>query len=284
VLITGASAGIGAEVARQSARRGFQLVLTARRADRLEELAGELRANGGDVLVVAADLADPATPARLVDETVGRFGGLDVLVNNAGFGLPNLFEDSDPDDVRRQLEVNLVAPLLLARHALPSLVERGGVIVNVGSAITCVPNPALGAYGTTKAGLAYWTAALRRELSSKGVSVCLVEPGPVGTEFFHAITRLTTHTGYHPMLDAPAPWMSAQVEEVAARIVDLFERPKRRLSVPRRIVWPFRIAGGLFQLFPALGDLAVASIVSHYDSKRTPPRTDRSLSDVAKAE
>ena len=92
--------------------------------------------------VVAASLDDPATPERLVSETVARFGRLDVLVNNAGFGLPTLFADANPDDVRRQLEVNLVAPLMLARHALPQLLARRGVIINIGSAITCVANSA----------------------------------------------------------------------------------------------------------------------------------------------
>src|SRR4029079_5689920 len=107
---------------------------------------------------------------------------------------------------------------------------------------------ALGSYGATKAVLAYWTSARRREIGHKGVSVCLVEPGPVKTEFFEALTGLTPQPGqYHPMLDAPFPWMTGRVEQVARRIVRLIERPKRRLSVVRRAVWPWRLLGGLFQ-------------------------------------
>jgi short-subunit dehydrogenase len=278
VLVTGASAGIGAAVARELARQGYAIALTARRADRLERLAGELRASGVDVLVLPADLDDPATPDRVIGGTVAHFGGLDVLINNAGFGLPTLFSEADPSEIRRQLEVNFVAPLMLARRALPHLVERKGTIINVGSAITSVPNSALGAYGATKAGLAYWNDALRRELRHKGVSVCLVEPGPVQTEFFAALSALAPPDGsYNPLLDAPMPWMSARVDDVARRIVRLIERPKRRLSVLRRVVWPFRLVGGLFRLWPALGDLALSSISRHFDKKGDLSRSTRSL-------
>src|SRR5262245_42389147 len=148
VIVTGASAGIGASVARELARHGHDLVLTARRGDRLESLADELRSAASasgrpiEVRVIAAALDDPATPERVVAEAVAHFGGLDVLINNAGFGLPTLFADADPDDLRRQLEVNLVAPLLMTRYALPHLIARRGTVINVGSAITSVANSA----------------------------------------------------------------------------------------------------------------------------------------------
>ena len=133
---------------------------------------------GLEVLTIAADLADPATPGRLVAETLARFGGLDVLINNAGLGLPTLFADAEPEHLARQLAVNFTAPLMLTRLCLPSLIERRGMIINIGSAITCVPNSALGAYGATKAGLAYWNDALRRELYSKGVTRLPGRAGP----------------------------------------------------------------------------------------------------------
>jgi short-subunit dehydrogenase len=266
VLITGASAGIGLAVAREAARRGYHLAVTARRADRLDRLAGELESLGVEVFAVAAALDDPDAPERIIAEVLARFGRLDVLINNAGFGLPTLFATSEPDEIHRQVEVNFSAPLLLARHALPALTASRGVIINVGSAITCIPNSGLGAYGATKAGLAWWSYALRREVLHQGVQVCLVEPGPVKTEFFDAFTRLGPEPGvYHPMLDAPAPWMSAPVDDVACRIVRLIERPRRRLSVRRRFVWPWRLLGLLFQLWPWLGDLAVSTLVRFYD-------------------
>lgn len=282
VLVTGASAGIGAALAREIARRGHDLVITARRGDRLEQLADELRPLGIDVLTVAADLAEPATAERLLTETQARFGGLDVLINNAGFGLPTLFADGDPDDLRRQIEINFVAPLMLTREMLPLLLERRGTIINIGSAITAVANSGLGAYGATKAGLAYWNDALRRELRHKGVKVCLVEPGPVKTEFFAALSKLAPPGGeYNPLLDAPMPWMSARVDDVAYRIARLIERPRRRLSVLRRVVWPFRLMGGLFQLCPPLGDLALSSMTRHFDRLGDLARSSRTLDEAS---
>lgn len=263
VLITGASSGLGAEMARTAARKGHHLVLTARRAGRLEALAAEIEASadGVGILTVPAALEDPEAPRRIVAAALARFGRLDVLINNAGIGLPTLFTDAAPDDLRRQLEVNLVGPLMLAREALPALLATRGTIINVGSAITCVPNPALGAYGATKAGLAYWNDALRRELWDRGVSICLVEPGPVKTEFFDTLKGLADRPdGYHPMLDAPFPWMTARPEVVSRRIIGLIERPRRRTSVLRRIVWPWRWLGYALGLVPALADRAVASV------------------------
>ena len=286
VLITGASSGIGESMARLAAAKGYRLALTARRADRLDRFAAEFEATGSEVFVIPAALEDPDAPERIIAAVLARFGRLDVLINNAGFGLPTLFANAEPVAIRRQVEVNLAAPMLLARHALPALIERRGVIINVGSAITCIPNSGLGAYGATKAGLAYWSLALRRELKHQGVQVCLVEPGPVRTEFFDAVTRLGPEPGrYHPMLDAPSWLMSIPAAAAAARIVALIERPRRLLSVPRRFVWPWRLIGGFFQLWPSLADLVVSTIVHIYDG-RSPRTVDpaRGESHAAKAE
>lgn len=264
-LITGASAGLGATLAREVVRRrkASALVLVARRADRLEALAEELKRDDPklDVLTIAADLAEPEASARVAREAVERFGGVDVLVNNAGLGLPTLFADAPIEDVKQQIAVNFTAPLLLTRALLPSLVERRGMILNIGSAITCVANSALGAYGATKAGLAYWNDALRRELRGQGVTVCLIEPGPIATEFSKAMRGLVIMGGKaHPVVETPSAWMTADVEDVARRIADLLDRPKRRLSVRRRLVWPFRLMGALAWMFPALGDWMVTRV------------------------
>lgn len=265
ILITGASAGLGAAMAREIARRGLAkaLVLVARRADRLHALAGELErsAPGLETLAIAADLAEPDACARVAREALERFGGVDVLINNAGLGLPTLFSDAPPDDLERQLAVNLRAPILLTRHLADSLIARRGMIINIGSAITCVANSALGAYGATKAGIAYWNGALRRELRSLGVTVCLVEPGPISTEFSQALQgRVAEGDKAHSVTQTPAAWMTADVEDVAGRVVNLLDRPKRRLSVRRRLVWPFRILGALAWMFPALGDWVVTRV------------------------
>ena len=257
VLLTGASSGIGAALARELARRGHRLALTARRADRLEALADECRGLGAGAIALPADLADTSAPAGLIADVVSKLGGIDVLINNAGYGLASQFCDAHPDDLVRQLDVNLVSPILLARYALPHLVERKGTIINVGSSLSVVAVPIYGVYGTTKAALAYWNDALRREVGRSGVKVCLVEPGPVRTEFFDAVDGLRT--------GEPGPWerrppgfVSAKADDVARRVARLIDRPRRRISVLRRVVWPLRILGGLFRAWPVLGDLALA--------------------------
>ena len=275
VLITGASAGLGAALAQELVRqkKAGALVLTARRGDRLDELSRELSSTepGLEILTVAGDIADPEFAARLTDETLRRFGGLDVLINNAGLGLPTLFGDAEPALIATQLTVNLTAPLLLTRLCLPSLVERKGMIINIGSAITCVASSALGAYGATKAGLAYWNDALRRELATRGVKVCLVEPGPFKTEFMAAVeSRVAAGEQTHPILDNAAPWMSASVELVARRVVTLLDHPRRRLSIPKRFVWPFRFVGLLVRLCPPLGDRLVIALQRQDGHARNP--------------
>jgi short-subunit dehydrogenase len=274
VLVTGASAGLGAAIARELVRRRLasRIALAARRQDRLDAAATELRDldHALNVLTIQADLADPDAPAHVVAQAIERFGGLDLLINNAGLGLPTLFADADPQLLQRQIAVNFTAPLLLARAAIPSLISRRGMIINIGSAITCVANSALGAYGATKAGLAYWNDALRRELQSLGVTVCLVEPGPIRTEFSQAFAGLARGgERAHSVVDSPAPWMTADVDDVVRRIVSLLERPRRRLSVRRRMVWTFRVLGAIFRLWPALGDMVVTKVyrVDHSSSQ-----------------
>ena len=275
VLISGASGGLGAAVALRAARLGHRLALTARRADRLEEAAAGARDLGAaEVLTVPADLADPESAERLVAEIVGHFGGLDVLINNAGIGLPDLFASADPDAIRRQIEVNLAAPILLTRLALPHLIRSRGMVINVGSAITSLATPALGVYGATKAGLAYWNDALRRELRHRGLRVCLVEPGPVATDFFRAAGAMKgpheSSAGrdyswwtYNSMLDPPPWFVTADADAVGKRIVRLIEHPRRRLSVPGGVVWTWRAIGWLPRIVPWLGDAVISALARH---------------------
>ena len=275
ILITGASAGLGAAIARALAPAGHSLILVARGEDRLAAVADEVRALGGTPFVLADDLADPSAPGRIVSAVAEEFGGLDALINNAGIGLPRYFSECDAEALHEQALVNFVAPLVLTRLAIPHLVASGGAVVNVGSAIAAVANPILGAYGATKAGLAYWNDALRRELRDQGVSVSLVDLGPVATGFFEAVRRRVdpdapaSPLGVDPAPDAlynakrarPPMFMTTDVDVAARQIAGLLERPRRRLRLPRRVVWPFRIFGALLEAVPALTDLAVSAMI-----------------------
>jgi short-subunit dehydrogenase len=207
------------------------------------------------------------------------FGSLDVLINNAGMGLTDYFGRCDPADLRRQIDVNLTAPLLTARAALVPLARSRGVVINIGSAITTVANPVFGAYGATKAALSYWSDALRRELRHHGVRVCHVDLGPVETGFFDAVRSLDggpEALGIHPppdrlynaVRDRPPRIMTLRVEHAARRVARLVDHPRRRLALPRRVVWPMRLVSAVFALAPGLGDLAVASMIRRVDRER----------------
>jgi short-subunit dehydrogenase len=300
VLITGASSGIGAAVARELAGPRFRMALVARRAERLAALVEQVRGGGGEALAIAADLIDPDAPRRILDATIRRFGRLDVLINNAGMGLPQPFERTDPVELGHQIRINLEAPIILTRRALPFLIERRGSIINVGSSITSAAVPIFGVYGATKAGLAYWNDALRRELRQHGVSVSLVEPGPVATEFFQAVAALgesrprpavcvaavddearesvrggpvraqaERFDSYAPN-GAPPAFLTASVGRVARRIVHLIDHPRRRVAILRRTVWPFRVFGGIVQVVPALGDALIAAWLRRAEMARAP--------------
>jgi hypothetical protein len=276
ILLTGASAGIGQALARELARKGHRLAITARRVDRLESLADELRGQGASVSVFPADLADPAAPKRLIDDVVHEFGGLDVLINNAGYGLARFFGEESAEDLRHQIEVNLTSPIVLTREALGHIVASRGTIINVGSSITCIPVGVFGVYGATKAGLAYWNDALRREVRHKGVHVCLVEPGPIATEFLDVVKaheRLGVEqndwksigTTANTLTRRPPDFLVGTADEAARRIAHLLIRPKRRLSVLKRAVWPYRVLGGLFQVIPGLADVILARVMARVD-------------------
>lgn len=184
-LITGASAGLGAEFAKLFAADKHDLLLVARRRDRLDAMAAELSAaHGVKAHVVAADLMDPAAPKAILDE-VERLG-LEVgfLVNNAGFGSNGNFWELDADRERGMVEVNVTALVVLTRALLPAMVKRGsGRVLNVGSTAGFQPGPYMAGYYATKAFVNSFTEALAFELKGTGVTATVSCPGATATEF-----------------------------------------------------------------------------------------------------
>ncbi len=180
-LVTGASAGLGDEFARQLAARGHDLVLVARDRARLDALAKELSGQHGiDAEVLAADLTD-ATQLAAVEE---RARAVDVLVNNAGFGTFGPFHTLDVDTETREVSLNVVALLRLTHAAAAGMVERGsGGILNVSSLAGFQPGPANATYGATKAFVTSFTEAVHEELAGTGVAVSVLCPGFTHTEF-----------------------------------------------------------------------------------------------------
>ena len=185
-LVTGASAGIGREIARILAREVGVMILVARRADRLSELAAELSGAhpGLRVLVHAVDLLDRAATGAMLDALERDGVAVDVLVNNAGFGTYGLFEKHGWAKTEQMLELNVVSATYLLHRLVPPMVGRGfGAILNVGSTAGMFPSPAFAAYSASKAYLNLLSEALHAELVGTGVSVTVLCPGPVPTEF-----------------------------------------------------------------------------------------------------
>ncbi|WP_159501929.1 SDR family oxidoreductase [Microbacterium sp. 18062] len=185
-LVTGASSGLGVEFATRLARRKIDLVLVARREDRLQELAGRLRADTGvDVTVLPRDLSDPGAGAALHAEVAERGLTIGTLVNNAGFGLRGDVIDSDPDRLDEMVRLNVGALTALVRAFVPDMVRRrSGAIVNLASMAALAPIPHMAVYSATKAYVLHLTEALANELRGTGVTALAVSPGPTRTEFF----------------------------------------------------------------------------------------------------
>jgi short-subunit dehydrogenase len=179
-LITGASAGLGTEFARQLSKRGHRLVLVARRKDRLDALAKEL----GNARTVAVDLSKANAAAKLIADVEAQSEQIETLVNNAGFGLIGRFAELDGTRQRRMIDLNVGTLVDLCRAVAPKMIERqAGAILNVASTAAFQPGPKMAVYFATKAFVLSFTEALHEELKPHGIKVSCLCPGPTRTEF-----------------------------------------------------------------------------------------------------
>ncbi len=218
-LVTGASAGIGAALAREFAAHGYDLILTARRTDRLEALAAELAKTGAAAQVIAADLADPAAPETLMAEIARRGLRVDALVNNAGYGVPGHYRNSTWKAQADFLQVLVTAVAHLSHLALPGMIERRfGRILNVASVAGLVPGSAGHTlYGASKAFVIRFSQSLALEAEPFGVNVTALCPGFTYSEF-HDVTGTREQMRSMPSF----MWMTA--EAVAAQGYRAVER------------------------------------------------------------
>lgn len=248
VIITGGSEGIGAATARLFAEAGANLMLVARTRKNLEALAEELR-DKTRVEIFAMDVSDAAACLDLFKKTAFEFGAIHVLVNNAGYHARGNVADVDAAELAKTVDINLRAPIVLSRIAIPYLKEsKSAAIINVGSMAGRCPVPGSTTYAATKAGLRSFTLALAEELHDTNIKVGLVSPGPVDTGFIMTdIDQTADITLSQPMSTA---------EEVAQTILDLCGNQQREVAMPR-------ITGFLTTLnylFPWLGRMMRASL------------------------
>ena len=205
VVVTGASSGIGEATARRLAREGARLVVAARRADRIRALAGEL----GDAVAVTTDMRDPAQVRALVAAAADTYGGVDVLVNNAGQGLHVPVKDIALDDLVAVTELNFYAPLVAMQSVIPIMRERGGgSIVNVSSGTTLMLPTGTAGYASTKAALNMLSRTARAELAEDGIAVSVVYPFVTATEF-HDTLRAGEGPSGRPGLEPQSPELVA---------------------------------------------------------------------------
>jgi short-subunit dehydrogenase len=214
VVLTGASRGIGRELARRLAGRGARLVLVGRNSSAVAAVCNEIFAVGGRADPILFDLAAPAGHDEVIERARTILGSIDLLVNNAGVSSFESFERQNPEAIARIVATNLVAPMLLARAALPHL-QSGARIVNVGSMFGSIGFPHCAAYSATKFGLRGFSEALRREVAARGIGITYVAPRAARTEANSAaLYRFAARTGM--ALDAPA--------DVAEGIIAAIER------------------------------------------------------------
>jgi len=244
VIITGGSEGVGAATARKFADAGANLMLVARNKKNLDKIAEELR-DKARVEIFAMDVSDADACVDVFKKAEFEFGRIDILVNNAGYHERGAAKNVDASDLGKMIDVNLKAPIMLSRIALPYLREAGGgAIINVGSLAGRTPVPGSATYAASKAGLRSFTYSMYEELRDSGISIAVVSPGPIDTGFIMSdVGNVSDLTFSQPISTA---------DEVAEAILDLCGNNLREKSMPR-------ISGILTMLtylMPWLGRLA----------------------------
>ena len=218
IVITGASMGIGRELAVAWAKRGRTLVLSARSKEGLSAVADEVEQHGGRARLVPGDVTDSAYRTKLIEQADGE-GGIGVLINNAGRGYYASIPSIEADALRELFELNVFAPLALTQLALPSLRRTKGTVVMLSSVAGVVAAPRYGAYAASKFALEGLSMAMRAELAQDGVRVVVVRPGPVDTPFRQNAVRGKAEPGY----TRPDP-KAQSAQDVAERCVRAVER------------------------------------------------------------
>jgi short-subunit dehydrogenase len=250
-LVTGASGGIGSHLATALTQGGARVVLSARSVAALEALSARLRDSGAEVAVVPADLTEPREVDGLVARAEAALGPLDVLINNAGVEITASYTALAPDELRGMTALNLAAPMVLTRQALPGMLARGrGHVVNIASIAGKGPTAYDVPYAATKAGLIGLTRSLRSEYRDTPVGFSAICPGFVEHEGMYARMRALG-------LKAPRALTAVPLADVAAAVLTAIEQDRPEIIVTRRPLRPLAVAG---EIRPELLERAAATI------------------------
>jgi short-subunit dehydrogenase len=251
VIVTGASSGIGRQVALDFAKQGARVVVAARRADRLAEVAAECRAAGGTVEPVPGDVATDGFVEALAARAVERFGRIDVVVNNAGISKHKQIYDVTADDVEYTLRVNLIAPARLIVAALPAMLRQGsGFLVNVSSVAGKLPPPREAIYAASKFGLTGFTEGLWLDLAGSNVHATVIHVGPIDTEIWEKTDEPTAYRGKKL---PPSAVSQAIFRAIERRLPEVWVPGRMRVAWWFRLLLPrlFRAGAARFDPVPA---------------------------------
>lgn len=249
IIITGASSGIGEATARLFGANGYRVALGARRFDRLQRLADEINSNHGEAFPFQVDVSRFDQIHAFTQAVFDRFGQIDILFNNAGFGRLNWLENLDLEgDVAALIRVNLVGMIAMTQAVLPHMIQRRrGHIINMSSVAGYIATPTYTVYAASKFAIRGFSESLRREVGVFGIRVSLICPGAVRTEF-------DEHTGAVRKTGMRTPErLRLTSEDVARSVFSLVKHPRRVLIIP----WIMRPAVWVNILFPGLVDWAV---------------------------
>jgi short-subunit dehydrogenase len=252
VIITGASAGIGHDLAQHLAKEKARLVLAARSEDKLQHLSDQLSAGGTDVLVVRTDVSDPNDLNDLVEQTIDRFQRIDVLINNAGVECFCHFEDVETDEILQTIETNLTGAIVLTRLVVPHMLRQSsGAVINMASTAGKLCPPFGGVYGATKAGLIGFTQGLRGEYLDRGITATAICPG------------FTKNGGiYDRIVKATGKKTSTALGGTSTKAVAAAVLKAIHAGPPEIIVnWPpMRPAIVLREIFPRIGEMLTTAV------------------------
>ena len=257
IIITGASSGIGAATARRFARENVCLTLAARRTDRLQGVASDVEKLGSEALIVPTDVTNRDDIHHMVQSTLDRWGHIDVLLNDAGISYDEPLIDLEPDKIRNEVQVNLIALIECTQAVLPVMLkQKSGHIINVASIEGLIATPGSSVYCATKFGVFGFSDSLRRQLRGSGIHVSAFCPGYTPSEI---TPRLKAHVEGRP--DAPHHPGLMPTSYVADQIARLVRHPRRMVILPRS--WSVLVLVAF--LFPSIAD----ALVSNFKAKRT---------------